>query len=109
MIKYEFWNKQTPINGVEAGDILKDSFFSNARSIFLIVDENRVVTRIESVDVVKSNNGWNDKTDEEVATCYLDSIINPPITPIENLPATKKELQILGQQMSDLELLILSK
>ena len=107
MQRIEFWDKQTPINGVPSETILQDGFFRDARSVFLIVDENNAVTHMESVDIIKANNGWNGKTDNEVAAAYLDVILNPVMPLTEDFPATKKELQILGQQLSDLELLIL--
>lgn len=67
----DFWNKQTPINGVAAEELLRDPFFANARSLFL-VREGSIVTRIESVDVIRSNNKLDEMTDEQVAQWYID-------------------------------------
>lgn len=79
----EFWNKKTPINGVEANEILKDNFFKNARSLFLIKNGDQV-TNIENVDVVKTVIEM-DGTDEEIAQAYLDYMEmqnNPEMQPM---------------------------
>lgn len=76
----EFWDKESPVNGVPANKILEDAFFSNARSLFLIKDDvANVVSNIESVDIIRSNMEMGTEyTDEDVAEAYLDFVENPP-------------------------------
>ena len=78
-MKAEVWDKKSTINGVAAEDILKDSFFANARKIFLVRDSSDVVLRIESVDVIKQNNALQDKTDDEVIAWYIEDMKKPPV------------------------------
>ena len=76
-MKTSIWDKQSAINGVAAKEILKDSFFENARKVFLVSDDNDIVLRIESVDVIKQNNNLQDKTDDEVIAWYLEDMQKP--------------------------------
>lgn len=68
-----FWDKKTPINGVEATEILKDAFFRNARKLFLLKDSvSGLITNIESVDVIKSTLELSaDTPDSDVPTKYV--------------------------------------
>lgn len=77
----EFWDKESPVNGVPASEILKDVFFNNARSLFLIKDDiTSIVSNIESVDIIRSNMEMGTEyTDEEVAEAYLNFMENPPM------------------------------
>lgn len=76
----EFWDKETPVNGVEASKILQNAFFKNARRLFLIKDDvTGIASNIESVDIIRSNMELGAEcTDEEVAAAYLEKITNPP-------------------------------
>ena len=82
---YEIWDKQSPINGVPAEEILKDNTLKNASAIILIkspnADNNNVLC-VESVDVLKSNNRLRSGlTPEEVAQYqieYLEELRNTP-------------------------------
>lgn len=83
-IAAKWWDKEEPINGVEASEILKDNFFKNARKLFLIYDneiEPILVSQIQSVDIIKSNNKWQSLSDDEVMAAYLEEQLNPPTPP----------------------------
>lgn len=74
----QFWDKESPINGIEASEILKDAFFRSASSIFLIVDSySHRVTNIENTDVIRSTLSLGEEyTDQEVADQYLEYLEN---------------------------------
>lgn len=85
MYTYEIWDKQSPINGVPAEEILKDNTLKNASAIILIKSpnaDNNNVLYVESVDVLKSNNRLRSGlTPEEVAQYqieYLEEMRNTP-------------------------------
>nr|DAQ05509.1 MAG TPA: Acyl-CoA carboxylase epsilon subunit [Crassvirales sp.] len=72
----EFWDRKSPINGLEAEKILKDVFFKNARKLFLVKDnETGVVYNIENVDIIKDVVSLpGNPTDEEIAQAYLNEL-----------------------------------
>ena len=78
-MKTTIWDKKSAINGVEAEEILKDNFLAKARKVFLISDDNDIVLRIESVDVIKQNHYLQDKTDDEVIAWYLEDMQKPQV------------------------------
>ena len=89
-----------PINGVSAMEVLKDNFFKNARKLFLIYDdETGIVSQIQSLDVIKSNNSkYSGKTDEEVMQLFLEEQLNPP-TPEPTLEDTAM-IELMEGQLS---------
>lgn len=70
----KIWDKQSPINGVQPEEFLKDNFFAQARQIFLLIDDvSDRVTNVESVDVIKSMLELPKETDDEtVIARYIE-------------------------------------
>ena len=81
-------------------EVLKDNFFKNARKLFLIYDdETGIVSQIQSLDVIKSNNSkYSGKTDEEVMQLFLEEQLNPP-TP-EPTPEDTAMVELMEGQLS---------
>lgn len=98
----KIWDRQSPINGVAAEEILKDAFMRNARELFIVYDEEtNIVTRIESVDVIKMNNKLSGYTDQQVMDWYIEDMEKPVPEP-EPVPETpsQAELDIMETQIA---------
>ena len=67
----EIWDKQSPINGIEAEKVLKDASFRNSNVILVIVDDK--VTQMEIPATLRSIYSL-EGTDEEVAEAYLEIV-----------------------------------
>lgn len=98
----KFWDKQEPINGVPADEVLKDAFLKNARRVFLGYDEETgIITRMESVDVIKLSNKLVNFTDQQVIDWYKEDMNKEPDptpeTPVEQAPS-QSELDIMESQ-----------
>jgi len=78
-MKYEIWDKTTPINGVEAIDIIGEEQMEND-DIFLIFhnDENEVIA-IESIDTIKPIYGFVGETPEQIADEYIQMRQKPSV------------------------------
>ena len=89
---YEIWDKKSPINGVDAEEILKDNMLKNASDVILIKSpntDNNNVLYVESVDTLKINNRLRGSlTADEVAQFQierLEEMRNQPPISIEQI------------------------
>lgn len=75
---YEIWDKKSPINGVDAEEILKDNMLKNASDVILIKSpnaDNNNVLYVESVDTLKMNNRLRGSlTADEVAQFQIERL-----------------------------------
>jgi len=75
MLNYIFWDLESSINGVPATQVINEFQLGNARKIALIQDDSSGrVLRVEDVDIIKGNNAWHTKTDEEIAQGIIDQM-----------------------------------
>lgn len=73
MLQYKIWDRQEPINGVEANFILENRPELRIGDIILIHNEGRVIY-IEMLDVLRGALGFNDDTPlEDVVSKYISS------------------------------------
>lgn len=69
---YEIWDKQSPINGVDAQVVLNEPLFNNASEIILIKNEHNLVSNIEIATTIREVLGVSQDTPVElVAEMYI--------------------------------------
>ena len=71
------WDKESPINGISAEQVLNSNPSFHTGDIYLVMNGDRV-ERIEKVETIRNNTGF-EGTDEEVMNKYLASIEDPSI------------------------------
>lgn len=93
---YAEWDKQSPINGIEAVDIIGAEQMLNDDKFFVLYDDNLVITSIESVNTVKSILGiTTDETIDIIAAKYIEYISTPILAPAQEIANLKTEVQQL--------------
>ena len=68
---YEIWNKQTPINGVEAIDIIGEEQINNDDTFVIFYNEINEVVAIESINTIKIIYSFTGLTVEDVIAEYI--------------------------------------
>lgn len=97
--EYEIWDKKSPINGVDAETVIRDSYLENAGDIVLIKLGNRVI-EVSDIETLRSNHGiTTDAQSEEVAELYATHLEEMKNTPQINMEDVKTAMTF----MSDLK------
>ncbi len=111
----EIWNKETPVT-VANGTVYSTlkSFGAahpeaNARVTLIEKTPDGRIVAIQDLDILKLYHPDTANMPDEEAVRYInEEMAKPPAPPApEQVPATKAEVLALGQQMTDLELMIL--
>ncbi|MEG1520758.1 MAG: hypothetical protein RR458_07185 [Clostridia bacterium] len=112
---YKIWNKVDPIK-LLSGEVLnpqemRERFTeANATRVFIGLNSNDELFEIDNTSILENAFGIAPNLSDAEFVKAFEEFKNrptPPPTP-QDQPANKAEVQALGRQMTDLELLILS-
>lgn len=98
MLESKIWDKESPINGVEAAKVLASLPGTiDAGTMFLVYNSEAPdrILRIEHMSIIRANGGYSSSlSDDEVMALYLEAA-NTPEEVVEEAVASDSELAIM--------------
>lgn len=103
MMIYEQWDKQSPVNDIEAIDLIGQEQMENDDIFILVKDDEGNIISVESIATIQAIYGFEGESWEEVAEQYLETIkpeeTKEPVLTLEEVRALKiSEIQMAYNQ-----------
>lgn len=108
---YDTKQKITLIDGIErtAEEVFQElPNLRGARRIVATLNSAGNAVAMDDLDILKQVFGVTDEDDDTALTNIIHAIDNPPEPTPETIPATQADVQTLAQQMTDIELMMLT-
>lgn len=108
---YDTKQKITLIDGIErtAEEVFQElPNLRGSRRIVATLNSAGNAVAMDDIDILKQIYGVTEEDDEAALAAIIHAIENPPEAKPEDTPATQADMQSLAQQMTDIELMMLT-